>query len=157
MYKRHKEFCRVFYFATAFSSLELFRSKAKWHYAQIIILLKARQHSRKEISSRLTLRSVLFLFVGTVTATTTTTATTAARYTIARVRFAVRWRTAATFTATGIFAALTARGARVARTAGLLLPHFLPDMVLLCFLILLLTEVWHNNVLIIYQVCLDCT
>lgn len=130
-------------------SLELFRSKAKWHCASdrtMIILSKAGRDSQKKISFRLTSRSMLFLFVGTVTAATTTTATTATRYTVARVWFAVRRGTAATtFTTTGIFAALAAGGARVARTAGLFFPHFLPDMILLHFLILFLTETQHND------------
>lgn len=120
----------------------------------MIILSKAgrakKSDSQKEISFRLTSRSVLFLFVGTVTAATTTAATTATRYTVTRVWFAVRRGTAAatTFTTIGIFAALTAGGTQVARTAGLLFPHFLPDMIFLHFLILFLTEAQHGNALI---------
>lgn len=112
----------------------------------LTILSKAEQDNRK-ISSRFISRSVLFLFVRAITAAATTTATTAARYTVARVRFAVRrGTTATTFTTT--FAALAAGGARRARTAGLLLPHFLPDVILLYFLNLFLTERQHSKALI---------
>jgi len=60
--------------------------------------------------------SVLFLFVGTMTAvaTTSSTAITATRHTIARIRFAIRRTTTTTTTTTRTYTAITAGSATTA-------------------------------------------
>ena len=60
--------------------------------------------------------SVLFLFVGTMTAvaTTSSTAITATRHTIARIRFAIRRTTTTTTTTTRTYTAIAAGSATTA-------------------------------------------